>query len=92
MTYPTEGHNCRTDVWKSAHDHHYAATDFPQPERSLEIHPIPERLRDAAARTAAGDRQTANLMLDAAARIDALELLIIILRGKSCGIQAHETN
>jgi hypothetical protein len=31
-------------------------------------------------------------MLDAAARIDALELLTIILRGKSCGIQSHETN
>ena len=92
MSYPTEGHNTRTDVWKSAHDHHYAASDFPQPERSLEIHPIPERLRDAAARTAGGDRQTANVMLDAAARIDALELLIIILRGKSCGIKADETN
>ena len=72
MTYPTEGHNTRTDVWKSANDHHYAASDFPQPERSTEEHGdwLPQKLVLLASINEAADRKLSQYLRTAAVELE----------------------
>ena len=74
----TTRYNERGDVWQHSYAFHHQT--LPQAERSPDIVDIADRLEYRARVTEAGDRQTAQLMREAAARINALETIIITMR------------
>ena len=79
MTDPrTTEYNQRGDVWQ--HTYAYHGQHLRTAERSPDIIDIADRLKYRARVTEAGDRRTAELLREAAARINALETLILTMR------------
>lgn len=74
----TSEHNQRGDVFQRCYAFHPSPLDVA--ERSRDEFDLCDRLDYRARVTEAGDRKTAELMREAAARIDALETLILTMR------------
>ncbi len=92
MTDPrTTEYNQKGDVWR--HSYAYHAEQLRTPERSRDSVDLADRLEYRARITEAGDRSTAQLMRDAAARINALETLVLTLRAtKRCDVPLEGAN
>jgi DNA-binding ferritin-like protein len=70
----TTAYNQQGDVWRHSYAFHHAV--LRTAERSKDYHDICDRLYFRAEATEAGDRVTAQLMREAIAHIQALELRI----------------
>ena len=79
MTDPrTTQYNERGDVWQ--HTYAYHAPRLETAERSRDEFDLCDRLDYRARVTEAGDRKTAQLLREAAARINVLETMILTMR------------
>ena len=79
MTDPrTTQYNERGDVWQ--HTYAYHAQRLETAERSRDEFDLCDRLDYRARVTEAGDRKTAQLLREAAARINVLETMILTMR------------
>lgn len=79
MTDPrTTQYNERGDVWQ--HTYAYHAQRLETAERSRDEFDLCDRLDYRARVTEAGDRKTAQLLREAAARINVLETMMIEMR------------
>jgi chemotaxis regulatin CheY-phosphate phosphatase CheZ len=74
----TTEYNQQGDVWQ--HSYAYHAQHLRTAERSKDIVDMADRLEYRAQATEAGDRKSAQLMREAAARINALETLVLTLQ------------